>query len=86
VLPPPHSSLGLKARHGQPGQVAPFLEVKQGDSFDRDTGRWLDLTQVVDHDNDRYQKRLVDQETGEVVRDDDHPLSDHSAHSWRKPE
>lgn len=80
-----HGMLGQKARHGQPGEVAPHVELKVGSSYDHDTGRWLKLEQVVDHDNNRYRKRLVDKETGKVIRDEDGPLDQHKAHTWRKP-
>jgi hypothetical protein len=81
-----HSMLDGKARHGQPGEVKPHLLIKVGDSYDRDTGRWLDLEQVVDRENKRYLKRLADKETGVVIREDaDEPLSRHQPHTWRKP-
>jgi hypothetical protein len=77
--------LSLKARHGPPGRIRPFHESKSGDSFDRDTGRWLWLEQVIDRVLGRYRKRLVDEGTGEVIRDDEGPLHEHRAHTWRKP-
>jgi hypothetical protein len=80
-----HGMLGLKVRHGQPGVVRPHLMVKIGDSYDRDTGRWLEMEQVVDRENKRYRKWLADKETGVVIRDDDGPLDQHQPNIWRKP-
>jgi hypothetical protein len=80
-----HSMLDLKARHGRRGEVAPYREQKSGDSLDHDTGRWLELEQVVDRENNWYRKRLVDKETGELIRDEGGPLDQHRPHTWRKP-
>ena len=80
------SMLGLRARHGKPGEVRPHLEATFGDSYDRDTGRWLEKEQITDRENNRYRKRLVDKETGAVIRDDgDETLDQHRPHRWRKP-
>jgi hypothetical protein len=85
-VPAGYSTLDLKARHGQPGAVKPHLEVKIGDTYDRDTGRCLKMEQVVDRENNRYRKRLADKETGAVIRDDSGgPLDQHQPRTWRKP-
>jgi hypothetical protein len=60
--------LEWKARHGKPGEVRPHLTGGRGDSFDRDTGRWLDQEWEADRGNNRYRERLVNKETGEILR------------------
>jgi hypothetical protein len=82
----PRSSLGLKHKGGA-GRGKPFMELKQGDSFSTSRGRWMSLLQIVDRRNNRYRKLVTDPETGEVLRDVDKPLNEHSGHgdARRKP-
>ena len=52
--------------------------IRQGVRFERNgSGRRVDVNWVIDHDADRYIERVVDVETGEVLRDVDEPLSSH---------
>jgi hypothetical protein len=53
------------------------VEFKSGDSLHHDSGRWMKLDQVIDRANNRYRKRVVDPETGQIVRDVDEPLDEH---------
>ena len=80
-----HSSLGLKAKGG--GKGKPFMELKQGDSLSTSRGRWMRLLQIVDRRNNRYRKLVTDPDTGEVLRDVDKPLTEHTGRgdSRRKP-
>jgi hypothetical protein len=59
------------------GKGKPTLEGKVGSSLNRDTGEWLGLEQVVDRENNRYKKKLINPKTGKVLRDDDGRLTDH---------
>jgi Zn finger protein HypA/HybF involved in hydrogenase expression len=73
-----HSSLGLKGKSG--GKGKPFLELKQGESYSTARGRFMHLLQIVDRRNNRYRKLVRDPETGEVLRDVDKPLTEHTDH------
>jgi Zn finger protein HypA/HybF involved in hydrogenase expression len=73
-----HSSLGYKAKSGAKGK--PFMEVKQGDSYSTSRGRFMHLLQIVDRRKNRYRKLVTDPETGEVLRDVDKPLTEHTGH------
>ena len=62
------------------------FESKGGDSFSTSLGRFVKIEQLVDHENKRYIKRVVDPKTGEVLRDVDEPLPDHTDRgSAKKP-
>lgn len=50
---------------------------KQGDSLYREEDKWYRLRQLVDYAHKRYQKRIVDPETGVVIRDDYELLHNH---------
>jgi hypothetical protein len=45
-------NLGLKVRHGLPGQIRPHLEKVVGDDLQWSTGRWLHIERTVDREND----------------------------------
>jgi predicted RNA-binding Zn-ribbon protein involved in translation (DUF1610 family) len=53
------------------------FESKDGDSFSFDRQRFVELNQLVDHENNRYVKKVVDRKTGEAIRDVDEPLTQH---------
>lgn len=72
-----HSNLSVKAR--SPGKRA-FMEQKVGDSFSIARQKWMQLQQVVDRRANRYIKKVVDPETGEVLRDVDERLTDHQGY------
>ncbi len=80
----PHSGRHLKARHGQPGRVAPHLEIVAGADQFRETGEWRQVERVIDRENDRYTERIVDAD-GNVVREVDEPLSRHTGRGAAKP-
>jgi hypothetical protein len=75
----------MPAKVREPGRKKPRLEIKQSDSLTRSTGRWATLMQRVDRGNDRYDKTVVDQETGEVLRDCHEPLSEHTGRGSARP-
>jgi len=71
-------SLGMKARRGPAGR--PFYETKSGPDFHRTSARWMQRDLVIDRENDRYFERVIDPETGEVLRICEEPLSQHQGH------
>lgn len=70
-----HEQVRLVKRDQEPGR--PAEELTQGDDLNRDSGKWYDLTRHIDRRNNRYKERIVDPETGDVIREVDEPLSDH---------
>jgi hypothetical protein len=78
-----HAQIAGKAE--TPSEKKPFLEVKSGDDFHRDTGTFNDLERIIDRRNDRYHERIVDKETGAVIREVNEPLSDHVGRGLAKP-
>ena len=76
--------LKLKARHGEPGQVKPFLQLQIGDDLHRDTGEWNYREKIEDRENDRYLEHIVNRKTGEVIHHCEEPLSQHQGHGSAK--
>lgn len=65
----------LKVRHGQKGPY--FFEAKAGDSFSHDRQKWVYRGYIVDREDDDYHERIVDPDTGEVIFEKRHRLSEH---------
>lgn len=59
-------------------------EITSGDVYWRRKRRWTLIHRVVDRLNDWYSERIVDKETGEVIIDVAHPLSEHRGHGSAK--
>ncbi len=78
--------LAVKARYGQPGEVRPHYELKDRDEYHQDGQRWVRRRMVIDRENDRYEERVVDPETGDAIHEADEPLTHHRGHgAARRP-
>jgi hypothetical protein len=80
VIASGQAGIKIKGRHGQPGEVKPFIEVKLADEVYRKTGERTHREKIEDRENDRYQENVVSQATGAVLHECDEPLSDHQGH------
>jgi predicted RNA-binding Zn-ribbon protein involved in translation (DUF1610 family) len=49
------------------------------------TGHLVRVAQTIDRRNNRYREKVTDVETGEVTREVDHPLSEHTGHGSDNP-
>ena len=80
-----HEDAAIKAKRSD--EKEPFLELKTGESLEYRTGVWRNRVQQIDRDNDRYDKVVTDQETGEVIHECRAPLSQHKGRgsAKRKP-
>ncbi len=78
--PGPTSHLSAEVRHGAKGEVAPHQETKIGSVWSGERGRMVKWYRDINREANRYRERIVDPETGEVLRDVDEPLSDHRGH------
>lgn len=68
-----HDSVRLKAK--TKGDKKPYLETWEGKSLHEASGELRDVFQVVDRRKKRYRKRVIGP-TGEVIKDEDRPLSE----------
>lgn len=72
------ATLGYKGRH--PGSRKPFVEGITGASWSRKLGRYVQRLMRINRDANRYEERVTDPETGEVIHQNDEALSDHQGH------
>ena len=63
------------AKHRGGGK--PFITGRSGNEIFRNTGRLHFIEQVVDRLCNLYRKRITDVATGQVIRDEEVPLSEH---------
>jgi|SRR6185503_17755171 len=71
-------SLGLKKF--RQGVKSFIVHQKQGWFSSKDTDKHPDgvqLTQLVDRENNLYKKRVIDEKTGSVIKDLEEPLDQH---------
>ena len=61
-----------------------LVQVKSGDSYSQDLGRYVHLERLIDRPGDRYEEKVVDPETNEVIREISEPLSKHKGHGSAK--
>jgi hypothetical protein len=64
-----------RARH--PSWAKFDTQRVEGDSFYRKTGRWHHMKWIIDRPRNWYYKHIADRETGEIIRHEDGPLSEH---------
>ncbi len=80
-----HSSLTAKGKHaGATGRRKWFVETFSGADWSHRLQRFIRKQRTLDRDNDRYAEKVVDPETGEVLRDVEEPLSEHQGRGSAK--
>lgn len=77
-----HDCVGIKAR--REGERKPFREVFAGGDLRRRDGKWMEKKRVIDREQDLYEERVVDPETGEVVHECSEPLTKRNGHGSAK--
>lgn len=70
--------VGFKAKRA--GEPKPFREAFDIPKTQRSTGAPTRHERLIDRDNDRYVERVVEEGTGRVLHETDHPLSEHRGH------
>ena len=74
--------LALKAK--RPGQKKPYVETISMPSHSRRTGKVVHRERLIDRDNNRYEEKVTDYETGEIIHHQAEPLSEHVGHGSAK--
>ena len=66
------------------GKKKPHVELKQGPSHSYKLGKPVEHERLIDRGNDRYFEKVTDYESGDLIHQDDEPLSDHKGHGAAK--
>lgn len=75
----------VRIRRRRPGYKKPISEHVQGADWSVKLRRHVHKTRTIDRLNDWYEEKVIDPETGEVLRDCAEPLSQHCNHGSAKP-
>ncbi len=67
----------IEAKGKRPGRNKPFIEILKRWVWGRKQHKCLHEDRRIDHDADRYEKRIVDADTGELIYVCYEPLSKH---------
>jgi hypothetical protein len=78
------SHLDRHSKHRHQPNTKPHRQEWHGESWSPIYKRYMQRDQVVDRENNRYSKRVVDPTTGEVLREADEPLTDHTGYGAAK--
>ena len=62
----------------------PFRETKSGEELYRKTNKWHQIERIIDREHNVYYEKITDLETGEVIRYEWEPLSEHRGHGSDK--
>ena len=81
-VPRPHDSLEGKMRLAGVGK--PVYEFLDGHDLQKSTGKWMTKERIIDRQNDKYQEKVTDPETGAVIHHCEEPLSKHWGHGSAK--
>jgi predicted RNA-binding Zn-ribbon protein involved in translation (DUF1610 family) len=74
------ASVKLGVKHKVRGVAKPIFESVGGLDYHRKTGKWNQLERVIDRQNDWYEEKVVDPESGAIVHHCAEKLSDHRGH------
>ncbi len=77
-------AVGPQLRHRNPNSAKFEMEEKTGNIWSEDLGRFVSYHRMIDRKNDLYYEKIVDDETGEVLRKCEEPLSGHTGHGSDK--
>ena len=78
-------TLNLKGyRGGMSKRKGRKFEIRQGWDFRRNTGDYVWKYRVVDWENNLYAEKIIDLNTGEIIKDEEGLLSDHIGHGSAK--
>lgn len=69
---------GHRVKAYRAGSTKFFLDARSGPSYYRVGAEWHHVLRVIDRENDRYTETVRVLNTGEIIREIDEPLSQHT--------
>ncbi len=68
------------------GEKKPFKEAISGDEFSVRDQKWYYKKRKIDRQNDTYEEKILDKETGRIIHECKEKLSEHKNHGSAKIE
>ena len=75
---------GIKTRFRDPNNANFEIEEVDGHDWSESLGRWVKKQRVIDRKNNRYYELVIDEETGDVLRECEQPLKEHTGRGSAK--
>ena len=75
---------GVMQRKWKPAKKHFVVDEKVGTDWSYEFKKFVEFHRIIDKENDRYYERIVDPDTGDVIREVDEPLSTHQGHGSAK--
>ena len=74
----------LRGKVKKQGKKKPTKEFITGDDYNHSREKFVHKEREIDRENDRYREVVKDKETGEIIHQDEGPLSEHWGHGTAK--
>ena len=68
---------GIKTRHRDPNKASFKVEETKGQDWSVSLNRWVTIHRIINREADIYYELVVDEETGDVLRECEERLTDH---------
>ncbi len=76
--------VGVQTKYREPNKAKFNVEEIKGRAWASSLGHWVSYYRKIDRNKDLYVERVVDEETGNVLRDCEEPLSKHTGRGSTK--
>ena len=77
---------GIKTRARKPNKAKFKIEETRGQVWSYSLDRWVTIHRIIDRDSDSYYELVVDEETGDILRECEEKLSEHTGRGAAKNE
>lgn len=75
---------GIKTRYRQPNKAKFKLEETKGQVWSNSLDRWVSIHRIISRELDLYYELVVDEDTGDILRECEEKLSDHQGRGSAK--
>ncbi len=69
---------GIKTRARKPNKAKFKIEETKGQVWSKSLDRWVTIHRIIDRESDRYFELVYDEETGDILRECEENLSEHT--------
>ena len=75
---------GIKTRSRTPNRAKYDIEETKGQVWSNELDQWVTIHRIIDRASDKYLELVVDEETGDILRECEEKLSEHTGRGTAK--
>ena len=80
-----HEFIDVKKKFpGYPHDKKLRVHLQQGDQLNHGTGKWIKKERLIDKEKNTYSEKIIEPETGKILRQANEPLKNHTGHGSDK--